>query len=197
MPTLARLLDEGDTDCLAVRHCLNNSRAAHATGAAAAADADAEEDVLRLPFFLVPRPCAGAVAAHLLNATSAQQRVQDGDHDPRPGGGTADAVRHGKKKRGGKRKRGVTATASASAAAGVEGTQQADRSAASAELLGGGSPGGVGAVLEAGSAWHLQLQAAGDGTDAEGMDREEVEETVAEVKWTMAQLGLCLGPSAP
>eukprot|EP00892_Ulva_mutabilis_P012077 jgi/Ulvmu1/9241/UM005_0341.1 len=207
-PTLARLVDEADPDCLAVRHCLNNSRAAHAAGAAAAATPggsgnddgdDSEADVLRLPFFLVPRPCAGAVAAQLLNATAAQRQAAGGGATPDAAGGSRDGVQRGKKK--GKRKRRGSAVRAPGAAAAdgisAEDAAEAERAAEAVGLLrGGGARGGADAVLEVGCPWQEQIDAPG-GADADAvgaMDREEVEETVAEVKWTMAQLGLCLPP---
>lgn len=203
-PTLARLVDEGDPECLAVRHCRNNSRATHAAAGGSATGADSaaeeEEDVLKLPFFLVPRPCAAAVASHLLNAAPAQQQ---GGPAAMPaataaGGSVKRGKKKGKRKRGGTSARGDDGAASPSAPATLPGDEPGQGPAREGGLLRGGGHGDE-AVVEAGSPWDVQAGAAGGmaevGADVDGaagaMFPDEVEETAGEVKLTMARLGLC------
>jgi hypothetical protein len=69
---LATLVDTNDTECLEVRHCMNNSCDQHAlqgdnTGHAASDTSAAEpEDVSKLPFFLIPRCIGPHVARRML-----------------------------------------------------------------------------------------------------------------------------------
>lgn len=71
---MALLVDTGDPECLEVRHCMNNSCDQHALAGGAATGshssdttvAEPEEDVLKLPFFLIPRSIGHHVAKRLL-----------------------------------------------------------------------------------------------------------------------------------
>jgi hypothetical protein len=71
--TLALLVDTNDPECLEVRHCMNNSCDQHALPggnaghtASGTAAAEVEEDVLKLPFFLIPRIIGPHVAKRML-----------------------------------------------------------------------------------------------------------------------------------
>lgn len=76
--TLALLVDTSDPECLEVRHCMNNSCDQHAVARGsmhatqhdgssnAKCDAEPEEDLMKLPFFLIPRSIGPHVAKRLL-----------------------------------------------------------------------------------------------------------------------------------
>jgi hypothetical protein len=78
-PNLARIIDDGEPACVTVTHCLNNSREAHAfvvegrgrpgqpTASGAQPEFDSDDDVLRMPFFLVPEAVAYALEPFLVH----------------------------------------------------------------------------------------------------------------------------------
>lgn len=74
--TLVALVDTNDPECLEVRHCMNNTcdhhtlaGVAHIQSGSSGSDPSAsnsEEDVLKLPFFLIPRSIGPQIAKRLL-----------------------------------------------------------------------------------------------------------------------------------
>lgn len=209
---LAVLLDSGDPECLEVRHCMNNSCDQHALAAAAgniigpptsghANQKDLEEpqeledDVLKLPFFLIPRSIGPEVAKRLLNIKRCERSPVNGSSDAKfhssstkgsfmhavPGDvGVRDMHAVQKKQKNGKKaKRGHACEAEKSCQALKVATQGLHKDY-KGEVIGE-------EVWEAGSGWAEWETNAQEG-DAE--DAEESKELVTEVECTLADLGI-------